>query len=834
MQPARGGFALALDAADAGQALVCRAQFSGPARISVLARSHQDLHLAEERFSRESGWLDGGLIMLALFLFITAMINRNGGYVLFAAWMLLNLRMAALSTGADVQWLGQRVPEDWLHPMRMLTIALYYASTYALFRNFFREELERVGHGLMLRLAGLSCAVLLVASLLLPYARFLPVVWACAAMNIVVLLYYLGRILWLTRSQVAMWYAGSIAITLFAGLAEVVAAALSLRITDVVNSTTAALSSSLLASLAVAAQMKQDRDQRKAAQAQLQATYEAMPIGLFSADFSGRLIASNPAQQRMLKLEESTLWSHHFAPESWPQLLEQLHRQPSAEIELDGPGGRRYLVRATLAQRIVEGLMQDVTERSRATENLRFMALNDPLTRVLNRRGVEQAMGELQRQLPEGKRMAMAYLDLDRFKLLNDLYGHAAGDDVLQQVCERIKGLLSGEMKLGRVGGDEFVILLPGVSLELACLIGRGVLTAIGSPPYQVGDRAFQVRGSMGLIEIDAHTAFKDAMASADRACREAKSHHSDGLVVFEHNTQHLEELEAEMQLVARLAAGGEVEGLFLEMQPIMSLKKPHEALNFEVLLRMRDANGQRVPTPRLITAGEHSGRMSMIDRWVLKQTLEWLQQHRNTLTSTQFVCMNLSGASLNDERFIDDVFDMLEANLEVAPLLCLEITESVALHDLDNTRRFIHQVRHFGAKVALDDFGAGYTSFSYLKDLPGDLLKIDGSFIVNMNEHPANIAIVEAIVSLANNLGMKTIAEWAEDAATVETLAEIGVDYVQGFAIAKAQDPAELLRQPSSAAFVRDIETRELVDRLQRQGSLPDLYVGGRVGVAA
>ncbi|MFN4115868.1 MAG: 7TM diverse intracellular signaling domain-containing protein, partial [Inhella sp.] len=240
MQPARGGFALALDAADAGQALVCRAQFSGPARISVLARSHQELHLAEERFSRESGWLDGGLIMLALFLFITAMINRNGAYVLFAAWMLLNLRMAALSTGADVQWLGQRVPEDWLHPMRMLTIALYYASTYALFRNFFREELERVGHGPMLRLAGLSCAALLVGSLMLPYARFLPVVWACAALNIGVLLYYLGRILWLTRSQVAMWYAGSIAITLFAGLAEVVAAALSLRITDVVNSTTAA------------------------------------------------------------------------------------------------------------------------------------------------------------------------------------------------------------------------------------------------------------------------------------------------------------------------------------------------------------------------------------------------------------------------------------------------------------------------------------------------------------------------------------------------------------------------------------------------------------------
>jgi len=833
LQPLRGGYALELPVGDAPQTLVCRASYSGPARQSVLARSNDELHRVAERFSREAGWLDGGLIMLALFLFITSLINRNGTYVLFSVWVLMNLRMAALSAGSDVQWLGQRVPEDWLHPMRMLTIALYYASTYALFRNFFREELARVGHGPMLRLAAWSCLPLLGLSLVLPYARFLPVVWVCTALNIGVLLYYLGRILWLTRSRVAMWYAGSIAITLFASLSEVAAAALSVRgLTDVVNSVTAALSSSLLASLAVAAQMKQDRDQRRAAQARLQSTYEAMPIGLFSADFTGRITSANPALRQMLGDDllspAKRDWATNFPAESWPALLEQLHRQPSSEVELPGPAGRRYLVRATLAQRVIEGLIQDVTEQSQATENLRFMALNDPLTRVLNRRGVEQAMSQLQAALPPGRRMAMAYLDLDRFKLLNDLYGHAAGDEVLQQVCERIKGLLSGEMKLGRVGGDEFVILLPGVSLELACLIGRGVLTAIGSPPYQVGDRAFQVRGSMGLVEIDATTAFKDAMASADRACREAKSHHSDGLVVFEHNAQHLEELEAEMQLVARLAAGGEVEGLFLEMQPIMSLRKPHEALNFEVLLRMRDANGQRVPTPRLITAGEHSGRMSMIDRWVLRQTLEWLQAHRHKLTNTQFVCMNLSGASLNDERFIDDVFEMLETHLDVAPLLCLEITESVALHDLENTRRFIHQVRHFGAKVALDDFGAGYTSFSYLKDLPGDLLKIDGSFIVNMNEHPANIAIVEAIVSLANTLGMKTIAEWAEDAATVETLAEIGVDYVQGFAIAKAQDPALLLREPSSAAFVRDAETRELVDRLQRNGALPDLYVGG------
>jgi EAL domain-containing protein (putative c-di-GMP-specific phosphodiesterase class I) len=194
-----------------------------------------------------------------------------------------------------------------------------------------------------------------------------------------------------------------------------------------------------------------------------------------------------------------------------------------------------------------------------------------------------------------------------------------------------------------------------------------------------------------------------------------------------------------------------------------------------------------------------------VIDRWVLASTLSWIQNNLSSLPNTQFVCMNLSGASLNDERFVQDTIDILGRHVHVASRLCMEITESVALHDLVNTRRFIDQVRAFGVKIALDDFGAGYTSFSYLKELPADVLKIDGNFIVNINDHPANVAIVEAIVNLAVNLGMKTIAEWAEDTATVRTLAEIGVDYVQGFAVSRSQSPDRMLSAASSASFIQD-----------------------------
>ena len=309
----------------------------------------------------------------------------------------------------------------------------------------------------------------------------------------------------------------------------------------------------------------------------------------------------------------------------------------------------------------------------------------------------------------------------------------------------------------------------------------------------------------MGLIEATPGSSAKDAISTADRACREAKQSSGSHLVVFEHDSRALQEHEAEILLAGQLTASDELQGLYLEMQPIMSLREPEHSLNFEVLLRMRDAAGQSVPTPRLITAAENSGRMGMIDRWVLRQTLAWMREQQRQLSHTRFICMNLSGASLNDESFLQDAVQLLQKYADVAPRLCLEITESVALHDLENTRRFIAQVHGLGAKVAFDDFGAGYTSFSYLKQLKGDLLKIDGSFIVNMNEHPANLAIVEAIVGLARNLGMKTIAEWAEDNATVQALAEIGVDYVQGFAVARSQAPERILAARSAADFVSD-----------------------------
>ncbi|MBU3738704.1 MAG: EAL domain-containing protein [Rhodoferax sp.] len=860
MRAVRAGFVLDLADSNRGHDVLCQTSAIGPARLSAMVWDRNELNAAAQDFHRKSGLLDGGILVLAVFVLITALVNREPLYLLFAAWLVVNLRMAALSSGWDTQWLGYVVPYDWLVQGRLVTITLYYILTLTLFTTLFREDLQRIGYRWLVRGAQWTCFPLLVLALSLPFASFLPIIWTATGASIAVLAFLMVRILQLTRSRVAILYTAAIAVTLVASFYEVIAAAMGIKgLIGAINSVTAALSSSMLTALAFAEQMRQEHVQRMEVQAELEHTFEAMPIGMFTLDLEGRFLSANPALRDMLGEDVLTdgrnHWHQYFEAGAWSQLHRMVHDRRDAgesaddsasrsgfsasqlpdlggankaqplqrELEVRGrkqanqTQGKRFLVKATLARDKIEGSLQDVTEKSIATENLYFLANHDSLTKVLNRRGVERMLDEAIRRLEPGGSMALAYLDLDRFKLINDLFGHAVGDEVLQQVCKRVTDMLPRDIQFGRVGGDEFVIAFPNTPVAMAAHMCQGIVDNIGTRPYRVGGKAFYVRGSIGLIEVGHGMALKDAISTADRACRQAKAANSDGLVVYERYAVAFQQHEAELKLIAQLSTSTATEGLYLEMQPIMSLSAPHESLNFEVLLRMRDHEGKNIPTDRLIAAGEASGRMSVIDRWVLSTTLAWLDQHRDELKQTRFVCMNLSGASLNDEKFLQDVYALLEKNRHIASQICLEITESVALSDIENTRRFVNRVRRIGARVALDDFGAGYTSFSYLKEFTADLLKIDGSFIVNMNQHPANIAIVEAIVNLARNLGMKVIAEWAEDQATVQTLTEIGVDYVQGFVVARSQHPDRLLEASSSASFVKDEDLAQMLAQVGR-----------------
>lgn len=803
-------------------AVVCRGRFIGPARLAAVQWSRQQLDISEQQFHRQSGLLDGGLVVLALFILMIALINREKSYVLFSGWLCLNLRVGALSAGWDTQWLGQAVPEAWLLPMRTVTIALYALVTLELYLTLFRENLAHSRFAIPLKITYWLCLPLLAAAVFLPFRHFLPVMWVLAGSGLLIMSLSLLSIMSHTRSRVAFWYAASFGVTFLASLSEVIAAALGVReFVSGVNSVTAALASSLLAAIAVGERIRAEHAQRLEAQAELEHTYEVMPVGLFTLDGTGRLLSANPALSQILGNDplqsQQNLWRHFFEAGAWTKLHESVHQLRDAELELRSKDGERlFLVKATLSRGKIEGFIQDITEQKKATADLLFMANNDPLTKVHNRRGIESVFNNaIGGVAAAGKPLSLAYIDLDRFKLINDLFGHASGDEVLKQVCERVATMLANSHQIGRVGGDEFVVVMPDTAIPLASLICQGIVTVLGNSPYRVGDKAFHVRASIGLVEVSAGMSMKEAVSAADRACREAKSRQGEGIVIYERDASAFHDRQDELELVEQLSGNEATRHLFLEMQPIMSLTNPHDSLNFEVLLRMRGPGDSIIPAGRIIGAAETSGLTSMIDRWVLASTLEWIDENMAQLAHTQFICMNLSGASLNDEHFIQDTLAILEGHPTAARLLCMEITESVALHDLDNTRRFIDQIRGYGVRVALDDFGAGYTSFSYLKELPADVLKIDGNFILHMNAHPANVAIVEAIVKLAINLGMKTIAEWAEDADTARTLAAIGVDYVQGYVVARSQPPAKILMALSAASFITDEQMLALLREL-------------------
>jgi diguanylate cyclase (GGDEF)-like protein len=837
----KAGFALALKPIATPLKVLCRIESVGPGRISLFLWDFADLKQSELEFQRRAGLLDGGLAVLSVFVLITALINRSGLYLLFAAWLAINLRMAELSLGVDTQWMGSTLPIDLVPRLRLMTTAIYYAVTVVLFGVLFKEELSANSSIKLLRFIQWSCLPIIISSLVLDYHSYLPFLWIFTGLSILFLVFYLSKILTKTRSRVAIWYSIGLTISLFASFSEVLAAALGLKIfTDTVNSVTAALASSLLTALAIAEHMREEHRQRLDVQAELAHTFHAMPIGMFTLNLEGRLLSANPALLNMLGqsvIDPHARWDQFFEPGVWAQLHRHVHdrrapraQTPSgaqeapwvgggakdagprapAEFEIRGalrpgePSPRRYLVKATLTRGKIQGSLQDVTEKSKASEELYFLANHDSLTKVLNRRGLELGLQTAMHRLPTGTSMSMAYLDLDRFKLINDMFGHAVGDEVLRQVCERVTNMLPDGMFMGRVGGDEFVIAFSQTPIAMAEHMCRGIVDCIKTKPYRSGASAFYVQGSIGLIEVSQGMALKDALSGADRACQHAKLANRAGLMVYHQQSAQFLEHEAHLRLIGQLANSAPSSGLYLEMQPVMSLANPAAGLDFEVLLRMRNPDGTEVPTERLIRAAQASGRMGEIDLWVVSSTLAWLNQHIGRLGRTHFACVNLSGSSLNDEQFLTEVYELLEDNRHIVHLVCLEITESVALQDIDNTRKFVNKARRIGARVALDDFGAGYTSFAYLKEISADMLKIDGSFILNMTKHPANLAIVETIVSLAKNLGMQVIAEWVEDHGTLQTLTEIGVDYAQGFVISKSVMPDQILSVASAFEFLK------------------------------
>lgn len=819
---------VAIDSLTPGtSSLLCRARFVGPARAAILLADPAGIRLAEQRFERSGGLLFGSLLMLAAFSAVVAAVSKDSTFFFFSIWIILNLRVAAVSAGWDFSWLG--LSPDLEISFRQISLGGYSLVSGLLFGSLFKLEIKKLGLTTLFKAGIVIAAAILVSSFFLPYRTFLPVMWASAAVAAVILGILLTKICIASISSIAVWYGLGWGFSIL-GIAGEIIRAISNQSLDIpgVNQSTGAVISGLLTAVALAQKLNVERQQRVSAQSsavyalqRFRENYNAMPVGLFSMRDDGTILEYNPAFGVMFDLPPP---SQYREPKSWAEVanqhaLESLIRQADesritdTEIAISSrEGGRRWLhMRALRKQGRIETWIEDVTARKEAEGRLQFLADHDSLTGLLNRRGFN---AHLERAIAASRERSIcfAYVDLDRFKLVNDLFGHVAGDQILRQMSTRTRSVIRPPHIAARVGGDEFVVVINDMSLETARALCEELRRALSERPYQHQDKAFSVAASIGVIQLSPEMTPRDALTASDRACSEAKKAGGSTVVALDSRSSALTTYLDEIKLVANMRERLPVENFFTQLQPIVSLRTPYASLSYEVLVRMRDGSGAVVPPGRFIAAAERNGLMSQIDRWVLRSTLEWLDENPDHRERLGFCTINLSGASLNDEKFLQDTIALIRNHPDATQRVCFEITESVALYDLNTTRRFVDRVKSFGARVALDDFGAGYTSFSYLKELPGDFVKIDGSFIRDVNLNPANHAITRAIVDLSHEIGMACVAEWAENAEIVRTLMDLNVDYAQGFGLCRPVDRERLLHAEHGMSLVQDTQVIEVL----------------------
>ncbi len=798
------GFRLHLDPDwPSGSSLLVRMNAVSRASIDAYLWDLDDLIRFEQVSVQRAGLLAGSLLALALASLVIAMLTRDFNYLLLAGLNLTSLGAAAFSAGLERAWV---VAAPWLidRQAHSLIYALHVLFNVALFRSMFREDIRQIAWTDRWTAWLMPMAVgLVVAAFVLPMSWFLFVLYVAMLVGAPVFGVAMIRIALERPTASSVIYFGAWIFAALCGIIEVLAAVgilgtrpfgLSMRI--------GSIGASIVVSIALAAQLLTDRRARRDAEAnavlagqRLARHYQGVPVGLFSLDREGRVLGFNPGFARLLGLpfppaeDHGLRWQTLFSGSTLAALAGAPSPTPTTgdgHRSLEGDlGDRRFRVEVRLDEGRIEGHIEDITARTEAERQLRRLAENDSLTGLLNRRGFEM---RLQQWLddPPAEGAGLAYIDFDRFKLVNDLFGHDAGDQVLRKSAERMQQALGEHSVLGRVGGDEFVALVAGSLSGEANRRCAALLSAIRDEPFSIDDKAFAIDASIGLVALDREIGKDDMVSAAERACADAKRQGGSRLRVAADPSGALHQERETRRIVSLLRESAPGQSLFWVAQPIAALSATESPIAFEALSRLRTRDGDIIYPARFIKAAERNGLVCVIDRWMLESLLEWLDRHGSRHPDLQYVSMNLSGSSLNDERFIADALAMLRASGPLAARLCIEITEGVALYDLANTRRVLDRFKAQAVRVALDDFGAGYTSFSYLRELPADLLKIDGSFTRSLGHDPVNVGITETIIALAHRLGMQSVAEWAEHAAIVATLRRLGADFAQGDAIGR------------------------------------------------
>jgi diguanylate cyclase (GGDEF)-like protein/PAS domain S-box-containing protein len=530
--------------------------------------------------------------------------------------------------------------------------------------------------------------------------------------------------------------------------------------------------------------------------------FDEAPIGMAMLDLTGRFVQSNEALSEIVGYSGEQLNGMSLGAITHPDDLGEQEGEISRVLagRAEGYRSEERLLHASVGSIWVTIQMtllhdaggrplrflaqiQDVTDRRRYEDRLVFMADHDPLTGLLNRRSFERelaAHGAL--SVRYGGSGAAIMLDLDHFKFINDTLGHSAGDDVIARASNVLRSRLRETDVLARVGGDEFAVLLPHADAAQALLVAEGVLEALRAETVEIGPHTRPLTASAGiaLFEGEDGLGAEDVLVNADLALYDAKNAGRDRAELYASGEHGSSRTKAGVTWAQRIGGALQHGGFTLLAQPIIDLSTGR-ASQYELLLRMHDEHEDLIPPGSFLYIAERLGMVQEIDRWVTQQAINLLAE-RQAQGEELVLEVNLSGLSMGDPPLLALISRELERTGVPPRSLIFEVTETAAVLNIPRAGRFARDLTRLGCRFALDDFGAGYGSFYYLKHLPFDILKIDGEFVKNCRTSRTDRLLIKAVVDIAAGMGKRTVAEYVGDDETTRLLTRLGVDFGQGF----------------------------------------------------
>ena len=763
-----------------------------------------------------TGALIGVVLILGIYNFLLYLSLRDISYLYMLFIMFGYAGVESVLTGFGYYYLWPFSPY-WQNISLIVISNFSLASLYLFSRSFLSLPEMHPRFGSILYACAIISLMLSVLSFFIPYKNMI-IITALNVMIAPILSYMAGFYLMLKKYKPAYFYTSAFLVYVISSTIFILSKLgflpgqsifeYSIHIGTIVTV--------VLLSFALADRIKREKKEKEEAKEfaidnleKYRTIYENSLEGMFRISLDGRLLACNPAFAKLMGekgerelLEKVDLLSQYIAgpPESLDALNKDFRKFGHVlghEIKCFDTSGRTFWA-ALYAKyiddkkygRFIDASIVDITEKKETEEKLNFLAKHDPLTGVANRAGFEAVLENAIFKARElSKLHSLLFMDLDQFKIINDTCGHSAGDEMLKQMTAVFNNHIRENDSMARMGGDEFVILLDSCPIDRAFEIANRLRKEVSEYKFFWNENVFSVGISIGIVPVDGQiSSSEEVLSLADMACYAAKDAGKNRVVVQLESSEDIPERQTDMNLVNSVKGAIDDDALVLYKQVIQPICEDITGDIYEVLVRLPVDEGGLILPGRFIPALERFDSIERLDFWVTETFLQWLFRSPEKLSSLYRANINISGRTLSNPSFESYLLSLFDKYHIPKEKVCFEITESEAISNLSSAKESLERLVQNGFQFSLDDFGSGFSSYTYLKVLPVQSLKIDGGFVRNITESPVDAAMVQSIIHVAHTMGLQVTAEFVENEEVFNKLKDMKVDFVQGYYIHKPE----------------------------------------------